>query len=151
MKPGLVVTMSLALKFQILVRGLKPAWLFMLHKDSRGHPSVLMHDQNTWVCPKVEWLCTSQSALHTRVFLCRPILTKEGFSNFSELFLIHVRLADSLNRFVNLRIKTAFCSNPHNKPLSNSHYIGVYYSWEFFFCYVIISSIPKSEISSTVL
>lgn len=76
---------------------------------------------------------------------------KEGFSNFSKLLLLHVRLADSLNRFISLRIKSAFCSNPHNKALFISYYVAVYCSWRGFFGFVIITSILKSDISLIVL
>lgn len=79
-----------------------------------------------------------------------PVQVSEGWSNFSELFLIHVRLADSLNRFVSLRIKTAFCSNPHNKHFL-SHIILVFITVEVVFFNVSISSIPKPEILLSVL
>lgn len=136
----------LALKFQTPVRGLKASTAFCVaQRFAWSHPSLFTCNQNTRACPKVKER-TRQPTARTRVLPSCPVPASDDFSNFSELFLTHVRLADSLNRFVSLRIKTAFCSNPHNKALSISYCIGVYYSWGFFFCYVTISSIPKSEI-----
>lgn len=140
----------------------KPVQHFLLPKDSHQGIQGSSRPTKTPECIQRKMVTPKAAPQHIHgshihgfshpwVLPSCPIPAREGFSNFSKLFLLHVRLADSLNRFISLRIKSAFCSNPHNKALFISYYVAVYYSSGVFFGFVIISSISKPEISLIVL